>query len=145
MTRLAPLLAAFLLAVPLAAAHPPATVTNSGTLVADAFAGCVPTNCDVLFLKVDALLPHFLSHQVSAVHSGGTGPAYNFYLRYFNTVGGTWDPIPGCPDVFMPTSFGTTQTCILPPQPFATAVRGTFEALRPHQVGTVSFTHDLTG
>lgn len=145
MNRTLLVLTTLLLVAPVAAAHPPTTVNNAGTLVADAFAGCIPTNCDTLFLSIDPVLPHPLSHQVSAVHSSSFGPAYNLYLRYFNTVTGTWDPIPGCPDFFTPGSFGTTQTCTLPPQPFGTVVRGMVEFLRPHQVGTVSFTHDLTG
>ena len=145
MNRTLLVLAGLLLATPLAAAHPPATGANAGTLVADAFSGCTPTNCDVLYLKIDPLLPHTFTHQVSTVHSSGNPVAYNFYVEYYDASAAAWVLVPGC-FLFTPGSFGTTQTCTLGPQlALSTPVRGVFEALRPHQTGVVSFSHSLTG
>lgn len=142
MNRILLALAALLLLAPVAGAHPPATTTNSGSLVANAFSGCVPAaNCDVLFLKIDPLLPHTITHSVSTVHSTGGPVAYRLYVEYFD--GTSWVLL--C-TFFTPGSFGTTQTCSLPPQlALSTPLRGSFEALRPHQTGTVAFTHTLTG
>lgn len=143
MTRLSFALAALLLLTLTATAHPVAPATSSGTLVADAFSGCVVSaNCDVLSIPIDAGFAHTIVHTVSASHSSGFPPAYNFYLRY--TSGGAPAPIPGCPDIFTPGSSSQLQTCTLPAQGNATKVLGYFEALRPHQTGTVSFNHALS-
>lgn len=142
MRRFLPLIALLALSQ-LAAAHPIAPASSSGTLVADAFSGCViGANCDVVSIGIDAGFAHTLVHTISATHSSGFPPAFNVYLRVES--GGLSTPIAGCPDVFTPGSAGMVQTCTLPAQSATVKVRGYFEALRPHQVGTVSFTHALS-
>jgi hypothetical protein len=132
-----------LLALPVDA-HPLVPSTNSGTLVANAFTGCTPANCDVRSIGVDAGASHTIVHTVTATHSSGFPPAFNFYLRV-SVAGGPPVPISGCPDIFTPGSPGMTQTCTLPALTNATKVYGYFEALRPHMTGTVTFTHTLSG
>lgn len=144
MTRQHPICLALLalLAIPGVLGHPVGPSSNSGTLVADFFSGCVPgSNCDVLFLTVDAGPSHTIVHSVSASHSSGFPPAYNLYLRM--ATGGAIVPIPGCPDAFTPASPALAQTCTLPASSAQVRVVGYFEALRPHQVGVVTFSHAL--
>ncbi len=123
-----------------------ASSTNSGTLVADAFSGCVAgANCDVLRIELfDTTHAHLVSNAVTATHSSGFGPAFRLRMSATYLITGTAVASFSCPVFFTPGSTAATQSCGLPAVLLPVVIRGEFEALRPHQVGTVTFAHTLS-